>query len=138
MDKKILGRDGILGVRDFKIEEVFVPEWDGSVYVRSLKGKARDAFEGSRVRVKENNRIEMIHDNTRARLLSMTVCDAEGNLLFSEEDVEALGEKNAAALDRIFDVAQRLSALRAADVETKVKNSEAVLTVNSSSGSLLH
>jgi hypothetical protein len=131
--KGALTKAQILGAVDVHIEEVFVPEWGGSVYVRNLNGKGRDAFEGSRIRIKDNNKVEMIHENTRAKLLSLTLCDEHGALLFSEEDVAALGEKNASALDRVFDVAQRLSSLRPQDVETKVKNSVAVLSVNSSS-----
>jgi len=133
--KGALTREQILGASDLQIEAVFVPEWGGTVYVRNLNGKGRDAFEGSRVRIKDNNKVEMVHDNTRAKLLSLTVCDQSGALLFSQDDVETLGEKNASALDRLFDVAQRMSGLRPQDLEQKVKNSEAVLTVNSSSGS---
>jgi hypothetical protein len=128
-----LTRDQILGAIDLTLEAVFVPEWGGTVYIRNLNGKGRDAFEGSRIRIKDNNKVEMIHDNTRAKLVSLTLCDETGTLLFSEEHVVALGEKNASALDRCFEVAQRLSALRTQDVEQKVKNSEAALSVNSSS-----
>lgn len=131
-----LTREKILGAVDYKIETIEVPEWGGTVSVKSLSGKGRDAFEGSRLRFKENNKVEMVYENTRARLLSMTLCDVAGKLLFTEEDIEVLGEKNAAVLDRLFDVAQRLSSLRPADVEQKLKNSEAVQIVNSSS--LLH
>lgn len=135
MGKGSLTRDQILGAIDLHIEAVFVPEWGGTVYVRNLNGKGRDSFEGSRIRIKENNKVEMIHDNTRARLLALTLCDESGTLLFSEEDITALGEKNASTLDMLFDVAQRLAGLRQQDLEQKVKNSEAVRTVNSSSGS---
>jgi hypothetical protein len=131
--KGALTRDQILGAIDLHIESVYVPEWGGTVYVRNLNGKGRDAFEGSRIRIKENNKVEMIHDNTRARLLALTVCDEKGVLLFSTEDIEALGEKNAATLDKLFEVAQRLAGLRAQDVEEKVKNSAAAPIVNSSS-----
>jgi hypothetical protein len=133
--KGALTREQMLGATDVQIEAVFVPEWGGTVYVRSLPGKGRDQFEGSRVRIKADGKVELVHDNTRARLLALTVCNEAGELLFSEEDVAAIGEKNAAALDRIFDVAQRLSSLRPQDLEQKVKNSVAALTVNSSSGS---
>ena len=128
-----LTREQILGAIDLQIEAVPVPEWGGTVYVRNLNGKGRDAFEGSRIRIKDNNKVEMVHDNTRAKLGSMTLCDETGVLLFSEDDVAALGEKSASALDRCFDVAQRLSGLRPQDLELKGKNSEAVQTVNSSS-----
>lgn len=134
LGKRGLTRDQILGATDLVIEAVQV-SWcgGGTVYVRNLSGKGRDRFEGSRIRIKENNKVEMVHDNTRARLLADTICDELGTLLFSEEDIEALGEKNASDLDKLFDVAQRLSGLRPQDVEQKVKNSAAVLTVNSSS-----
>lgn len=132
--KGALTREQILGAMDLQIESLHVPEWGGTVYIRNLSGRDRDRFEGSRIRMRDN-KVEMIHDNTRARLLSMTLCTEKGLLLFSQEDVEVLGEKNATALDKCFDVAMRLSALRPQDVDTKLKNSEAALTVNSSSGS---
>jgi hypothetical protein len=132
--KVALTREKILAAKDLIIECVDVEQWGGSVYVRNLSGKGRDAFEGSRVRIRDGNKVEMIHDNTRAKLLSMTLCDESGNLLFSQEDIEALGEKDAAVLDMLFDVAQRLSGMRPVDVDTKVKNSVAVLSGNSSSG----
>jgi len=125
-----LSRDQILSAGDVTIEEVQVPEWGGSVFVRSLNGRARDRFESSRFKLK-GDKVEMIHDNTRAVLLSLSLCDEAGTLLFSEADVAALGEKNAAAMDRCFDVAQRLSGLRNKDVEEKLKNSAAVQTDSS-------
>jgi hypothetical protein len=135
-DKKAsLTREAILAARDVTIERVEVPEWGGEVYVRNLSGKSRDAFDGSRVRVRSGNQVEMIHDNTRARLLSMTLCDEQGALLFSADDIEVLGEKDSGVLDRLFDIAQRISGMRQADAQDKLKNSEAALTVNSSSGS---
>lgn len=116
-----LSRDQILGAVDLKIEAVEVPQWGGTIYVRNLSGKARDKFEASRYRMK-GDKVELIHDNTRAMLLSMCLCDESGTLLFSAADVEALGEKNAAVLDQLFEVAQRLSCLRPKDAEDKLKN----------------
>lgn len=125
-----LTREQILGAADRTIEAVEVPEWGGVVHVRSLNGRARDKFDASRFRLK-GDQVEMIHDNTRAMLLSLSLCDEAGTLIFSEADIVALGEKNAAVLDRLFDVAQRLSGLRAKDVEVKLKNSAAVQTDSS-------
>lgn len=127
-----LTRDQILGMADLRIEAVDVPEWGGVVYVRNLNGKGRDLFEGSRVKLKSDNKsVELSYDNTRARLVALSACDASGVLLFTEADVLALGEKNASALDRIFDVAQRLSGLRPEDAETNAKNSVTVQTGSS-------
>ena len=129
---KGLTREQILAATDIKIEAVDVPEWGGVVYVRNLKGRARDKFEGSRFRMK-GDKVEILHDNTRANLLALSLCDEQGTLIFTEADIVELGEKNAAVLDRCFEVAQRLSALRPKDVEDKLKNFEAAQTDSSSS-----
>jgi len=50
----------------------------------------------------------------------------EGAKLFSEGDIGLLAEKNAAALTRLFDVARKLNAIGAQDVEDLVGNSGAV------------
>lgn len=129
----VLTREQILKAQDVKIEMVDVSEWwGGCVYVRSLTGKQRDAFEASRYKW-VGDKIELQHDNTRARLLAMTVSDEHGTLLFTEGDIELLGQKDAAPLDKLFDVAQRLSAMRPKDLEEKLKNFGAALTGNSSS-----
>src|SRR5215510_4834026 len=106
--KMILTRDQILAAVDLKIELVEVPEWgpNAAVYVRNLSGKGRDEFEGSRYKL-NGEKIELLHDNTRAALLVRTLCDETGALNFTKHDIEALGQKNAAALDRCFEVAQR-------------------------------
>jgi hypothetical protein len=96
------------------------------VLVRSLEGIERDRYEGSLVRygrnAKQGIEVEGINsDNVRAKLVSMTAIDEEGKNLFTEADVLILGHKSAAALDRIFTVAQRLSHLTDQDVEALVK-----------------
>lgn len=131
--KCVLTRDQILAATDMRIEEVDVPEWGGSVFVRNLNGRARDKFESSRYKVSQDGKVELIHDNTRATLLALSLCDEVGTLLFSIADVQALGEKNGATLDRLFEVAQRLSGLRTKDAEEKLKNSKAAPSDSSSS-----
>jgi hypothetical protein len=129
---KVLSRDEILGAKDTKMELVEVPEWNGSVYVKNLDGTARDEFEGSRVQLVDG-KVQMVHANTRARLLSMSVCDETGKLLFTRLDIMDLGQKSGQALDRLYEVAARLSALRPADLEEKLKNLGAVQSGNSAS-----
>jgi hypothetical protein len=121
-----LTRSAILEHDDRVTEAVDVPEWGGRVTVRSLEGIERDRYEGSLVRygrnAKQGIEVEGINsDNIRARLVSMTAIDEEGNNLFTEADVLILGHKSSAALDRIFTVAQRLSHLTDADVEALVE-----------------
>jgi len=118
---KFLTRDAILKAQDLPTEEVEVPEWGGVVRVRGLTGAERDAFEQSIVEQRGKN-TRMNLRNIRAKLVALTVVDEEGNRVFSDEDAEALGKKSAAALDRVFAVAQRLSGLRPEDVEELAGN----------------
>lgn len=113
---KTLTRDAILSAADLNKELVDVPEWGGSVYVRALSGAERDRFEASIVEQRgKSSRANLA--NIRAKLAALTVCDEQGEKLFTGADVSALGEKSAAALNRIFDVARRLSGLGEDDVK---------------------
>lgn len=121
MKKTFLGRDSILSVPDLTTEDVEVPEWGGWVRVRALSGKERDIFEASVTGThKKNKRMNL--DNVRARLVQMTIVGEDGQPLFKRADVEALGKKNAAALDRVFEVATRLSGISEADVDELTEN----------------
>jgi hypothetical protein len=128
----LLTRDEILQVQDLPTEQVHVPEWGGDVLVRALTGAERDMFEQSIVEQRGRN-TRMNLQNIRAKLVALTVVDEQGNRIFKDEDVKWLGNKSAAALDRIFEVAQRLSGLRDEDVEELAKNSESDLSDDSTS-----
>jgi hypothetical protein len=113
-----LTREQILQAADIRFEDVEVPEWGGTVRVRSLTGAERDDLEGS---IAELEGLE-IYENFRARLVTRAVVDETGKRLFSDKDIERLGEKSGAALDRVFSVAQRLSGLTKADIEELTAN----------------
>ena len=97
-------------------ETVEVPEWGGSVIVRGLTGSGRDAFEATLIK-QRGRKQESNLENFRAKLIVRSVVDEKGNLLFGERDIRALGEKSAIALERVYEVAQRLSKLTPDDVE---------------------
>ena len=119
----ILSRDNILSAVDLNKELVDVPEWGGSVYVRALSGAERDRFESSIVEQRgKSSRANLA--NIRAKLAALTVCDEDGKKLFTNADVSALGEKSAAALNRIFEVARKLSGLGEDDVDELAKGLE--------------
>jgi len=106
-----LSRDDILKAADRATEEVDVPEWGGSVLVRGLSGRERDEFEVS-MSVRRDGEYVPDFANTRAKLVTRCVVDDDGNRVFDEyRDVEVLGEKSAAALDRVYSAAARLSGL---------------------------
>jgi len=116
-----LSKADILAASDLLSESVHVPEWGGEVLVRGLTGAQRDEFEASVVVGKGSNRDVNIK-NLRAKLVALSVVDETGALVFSDADVKALGDKSAVALQRVFEVAQRLSGLSGADVEELSKN----------------
>lgn len=118
-----LTRDAILAAKDIKIEEVSVPEWGGKIYVKGMTGAERDRFESSLIEIRGKKQTTNL-SNTRAKLAALTVCEKNGILLFTEADVHALGEKAAAPLNRIFEVARRLSGLSDEDVAELTKELE--------------
>ena len=114
-----LSRADILGADDLPKKEVSVPEWGGHVWVRTMTGTERDAFEAALLNG-ESKATNL--GNIRARMASMTLCDDVGERLFVAEDIEELGAKSAAALDRVFAVAQELNHFGDKDVEDLAKN----------------
>jgi hypothetical protein len=107
-----LTRDAILGATDIETEEVDVPQWGGTVLVRGLSGTDRDDYEASLVDLRAGRKHARPDlKNTRAKLVVRCIVDENGNKLFSERDIALLGRKSAAALDRVYEVAARLSGL---------------------------
>lgn len=111
-----LDRSAILTSPDVQTEELNVPEWGGWLRVRGLTGKQRDEYETS-ITIGKGKNQEINTRNARAKLVVMCLVDEAGQPLFSRQDVVALGEKSAAALQRVFDVARRLSGLSEEDME---------------------
>jgi hypothetical protein len=113
----LLSREQILGASDRKTEDVEVPEWGGTVRVRSLSGSERDAYEAGIVQLRGDGSRKFTLENARARLVSLALCGEDGERLFSDADIAELGKKSAAALERVFDKARHLSGLSEDDVE---------------------
>ena len=95
--KKVLSRADFLSAStNLKRELVDVDELGGAVYLRELSAKQILIY---------NERIQKLQaDNPQltpstsvdlmAVLISMTACDSEGALLFTESDVQSLAENN--------------------------------------------
>ena len=132
----LLSKSAILCANDLQTEDVEVPEWGGAVRVRSFTGRERDAFEASMVRGDGRDR-KVDLTNMRARLVGLTVIDETGQRLFTDDEVDLLGAKSGAALDRVFAVAQKLNGLSGSDVEELTKNSSGVPSAVSTSASAL-
>lgn len=129
---KVLGKSDILAASDLERELVEVPEWGGSVYVSSMSGLERDAFEASSIELREDAKgkttAHPVLANMRAKLCARTIVDEAGERLFDDAEIEELGRKSAKALDRVYEVAQRLCGMREADIEELAGNLSADLT----------
>jgi hypothetical protein len=132
----LLSKTAILAAQDLQTEDVEVPEWGGAVRVRCFTGRERDAFEASMVRGEGRDR-KVDLTNMRARLVGLTVIDETGQRLFTDDEVDLLGAKSGAALDRVFAIAQKLNGLSGADVNELSKNSSGVPSAVSTSASAL-
>ncbi|MCD0450764.1 phage tail assembly chaperone [Actinocorallia sp. API 0066] len=109
-----LTKDAILAASDRAHRDVDVPEWGGTVRVMALSGTDRDAFEAAFVDAKGGkggpSASVRLH-NFRAKLLVKCLVDDQGNRLFTNADATELGQKSAAVVDRLFDIARELSGM---------------------------
>ena len=132
---------------DLPTERVYVPEWadgDPSAYVnvRGMTAMEKDLWEASHIpddpgdipekgkeskaaaRIRRQKMTKEIMINARARLVSLTAVDDAGARIYGEEDIPMLSKKSGLVIDRIVEVAQRLSGMRQADLDDAVGNSE--------------
>ena len=120
--KKYLDRAAILAQDDLRYEDLQIPEWGGAwVRVRSMSASERDRFEAGTVQ-RNGREVTTNLENIRARLCIMCLVGEDGERLFDETDTFPLGGKSAAALQRVFEVAQRLNGLREEDVNELAAN----------------
>jgi hypothetical protein len=114
----MLTKDQILAATQLPVEEVNVPEWGGTVFVRTMTGTERDQCEQAILTAKEKKR----RLNVRAMYAVRTIIDEKGNRLFADNDADELAKTSAKALDRIFGVALRMSGVKEEDIAELEKN----------------
>ncbi len=117
----ILNREQILAANDVKTKVVEVPEWGGSVIVRGLTSLERDKAL-ARI-MNDNNQIDLNRlGELRVMIAAMAIIDEQGNALFTEKDVTALGQKSWSAIERISDAVLEISGLTQNALEQLEKN----------------
>ena len=89
MTDKILGRDDLLSGNHLKRELIEVPELDGSIWLKELSTpqlllfrSTAESYSDERGHINVENDIKLM-----TLALSLSACDADGNLLFTEQDV---------------------------------------------------
>lgn len=108
-------------------ERVDVPEWGGHIYIRVMSGVERDRWEMAASNGMKNPGTL----NLRASLVAYTACDESGKRVFTDNQAANLGIKSAVALDRAFDVAQRVNCLNDEEIKELEGNSNAAPSGNS-------
>ena len=99
----MLSKNAILASDDRNVKTVSVPEWGRDVCIRVLNGIERSQFETMFTEKKV--------DLFKVRFVACSLCDERGSRLFSDSEVEALGEKSAGVISRLFDVCWEHSSL---------------------------
>ena len=118
-----LNKKDILGM-SLKVEEISIPEWGGRrVRVREMTGAERDKYEADLV-LSSGAKPADVLVNLRARLAVLTMVDEKGERLFIDADADKLGRQSGAALERVAEVAERLSLLSKKSLEELAENSE--------------
>jgi hypothetical protein len=119
----LLTKDQIFAVADASFEYVEVPEWGGTVRVKALTGAERDSYEESLLTgTGKQTKVSMA--NARAKLAARCIVDEQGNRVFNDKEAIRLGQKSAAALDRVYEVGTRLAKISKEDIEDEKGNSE--------------
>lgn len=129
--------DQILGADDIVTEVHDVPEWGFRVTIKALTGTERDKYQAGFYSFGPNDKggmrvVSVNNGNTMARLVGLSIVGPDKKRLFTDSQVVALGDKSAVALERLNDVAMRLSGLEAQTVEALKENLKG--TSNGSSG----
>jgi hypothetical protein len=117
----LLNRDQILKAEDLPFRDIEVPEWGGTVRIRTMTGGERDAFEKLIYVKAKDGEVEFDNENYRAKLLSFSIVDENGTRMFSVDDVKVLGAKSAKVINRLADIARVLSGISKEEAEN-IKN----------------
>lgn len=142
MTKTVLTKEALLSKRDdLKKEEVEIDR--GIVYVREMTARERNVWEQSVLKkdptankAKGEAGYEASLDDFYGKLAVSTICNEDGELLFTIRDARALSEKlSATSMEKIVKVAQELNAISKEDREEILKNSEAEEETSSDSNS---
>jgi len=115
-------REKILAADDLPTHAVECPEWNCTLYVRTMTGTERDGYEGDVMGRQGSGTASMRLDGLKAYLVVLTVVDEDGARVFEESDLDKVQQKSSKVINRLADVALSVNGLTADDVEELGKN----------------
>jgi hypothetical protein len=115
-----LTREQILAADDRRRERIEVPEWGGTIWVRTMTAGGRDAYEAWLFEASKGGKTVPLL--ARARLVVACATDEAGARLFEDGDVQALAEKSAPAVELAAEAAKRVNVMTVTEAEALEKN----------------
>jgi hypothetical protein len=103
---------------DVKTREVKVPEWNVTLFVRSMSGTDRARFKAIADRLQKEGK----EADADSWLLILTAVDEQGNRIFSDEDFEKLNSKSATVLTHVAKEALIVNGLLPESIDEAKKN----------------
>lgn len=123
MSMKQLSAADIVAADDLVVREVKVPEWGGTVLVRSLTGEDRASYLASIVTTGPDGKLVPQVGRADLQLAYLSLINPDGSRMFTDRaGFEALAGKSNRALKRITDVAEEISGLGKDAVEAAEGN----------------
>lgn len=104
-----LSKDEILGAADQSFTELEISEWRGTIRIGNISAAEKGKYESGLFKFNADGTRTINEKNLatlRTRLIVACVVDDEGKRVFTEKDIEALGEKSAAVIQDVFEACQ--------------------------------
>lgn len=139
MSKLLLTKEMLL--ESPKLEKAEVETSKGTLLVREMTGTEKEAWEKSLARTEGNDatgKPKIVYDlsNYKAKLVCATVCDEDGNLLFTMREAALVSSAfKASDLEKIVNKAQEINGISTEEKEAMLKNSKAEQEEGSNSNS---
>jgi len=130
---KIANRNALLKLCERRYIDLELEDAGVTVRIQSLSEKEKSSYE-TRLIAKSGRGIlrDRLQDATR-RLIALCLVDDKNERIFTDSDVNQIGEMDSFVSSRIYDACQEHCGFNKNDIESTVKNSEEITVVDSPS-----
>jgi hypothetical protein len=116
----LLTKADILAVSDLPTKDIEVPEWGGTIRIRSLTSAQVEDLQAEFMAARDDGRL--VPQHWRAKHLALSAVDEAGALLFTEAEASKLAQKSGVAMGRVFDAINTFNGQKPGAVEDAAKN----------------